>query len=218
MEYLGKTFHVLIILSLFVLYLFLSRKKIYNDNKFLLLISLIILITSLSAYFVQFIDVKAPIDLLVLVPLSSLLLTIIFDSRVAFFGTVTIALLIGGLRGNDYIITLSHIAAGGFAVYISKNITTRNNIFKAFFYILGGYVLAILAFGFERFMPIKEILIEVSFAATNALISPILAFGLLFLIEKFFKISTDLTFLELSDLNNPLLRELSQKAPGTFNH
>ena len=218
LEYLGKTFHVLMILLLFGLYLFMSRKKIYENNKYLFLISLIILITSFSACLIQFIDIKTSIDLLVLVPVGSLLLTIIFDSRVAFFGTVTIALLIGGLRGNDYIITLSHIVAGGFAVYISRNITTRNNIFKAFFYILGGYVLAILAFGFERFLSIEEILIEVSFAATNALISPVLAFGLLFLIEKFFKISTDLTFLELSDLNNPLLRELSQKAPGTFNH
>ncbi len=218
LEYVGKTLHVVIILILYGLYLFLSRKKIYNNNKFLLLIGIIILFTSVQAYLIQFIDVSAPLDFLVFVPLASMLLTILFDSRVAFFGTVAIAFLVGALRGNDYIIALSHISAGGFAAYTVKDIKNRNQIFRSFFYILGGYLSAVFAFGFERFSPIEKILIEASFAATNALISPVLTFGFLFLFEKFFGISTDLTYLELSDFNNPLLRDLSQNAPGTFNH
>ncbi len=218
LEYIGKSLHVMILLILYGLYLYLSRKKIYNNNKYILLIALIILLTSIQAYFVQYIDVNAPVDFLVMVPLASMLLTILFDSRVAFFGTVTIALLVGGLRGNDYIITLSHISAGGFAAYTVRDMKNRNQIFRSFFYILAGYLLAIFAFGFERFLSIQNILIESSFAATNALISPVLTFGFLFIIEKFFGISTDLTYLELSDFNNELLRELSQKASGTFNH
>ncbi len=218
LEYFGKTLHVTIILILYGLYLFLSRKKIYGNNKFLLLIAIIILFTAVQAYFIQFIDVKAPVDFLVLVPLASMLLTILFDSRVAFFGTVAIAMLVGGLRGNDYIITLTHISAGGFAAYTVRDIKNRNQIFRSFFYILAGYILAIFAFGFERFLSLEDILVESSFAATNALISPVLTFGFLFIVEKFFGISTDLTFLELSDFNNPLLRELAQRAPGTFNH
>jgi putative nucleotidyltransferase with HDIG domain len=176
------------------------------------------LVTSFTAYLIQFINVTAPIDYLVLVPLGSMLLAILFDSRVAFFGTVAIAMLVGGLRGNDYILTLSHIAAGGLAAYSVRSIRNRSHIFRTFFYILFGYLAAIFAFGFERFLDIREILIEATFASTNALISPVFAYGFLYLFEKLFKMSTDLTFLELSDFNNLLLRELAQKAPGTFNH
>jgi putative nucleotidyltransferase with HDIG domain len=218
LEYIGKTLHVAIILVLYILYLYLSRKRIYENNKYLLLIAIIILVTSFTAYLIQFINVTAPIDYLVLVPLGSMLLAILFDSRVAFFGTVAIAMLVGGLRGNDYILTLSHIAAGGLAAYSVRSIRNRSHIFRTFFYILFGYLAAIFAFGFERFLDIREILIEATFASTNALISPVFAYGFLYLFEKLFKMSTDLTFLELSDFNNLLLRELAQKAPGTFNH
>lgn len=48
--------------------------------------------------------------------------------------------------------------------------------------------------------------------------SPLIAYGLLIFYEKVFKITTDLTLLELSDFNHPLLKELSSKAPGTFHH
>ena len=61
-------------------------------------------------------------------------------------------------------------------------------------------------------------MLESSFAATNALLSPILTFAFIYFFEKTFHVSTDLTYLELSDTNNSLLRELMTKAPGTFNH
>ena len=56
------------------------------------------------------------------------------------------------------------------------------------------------------------------FGGINAVMSPVIAFGLLIFYEKVFKITTDLTLLELSDFNHPLLKELSSKAPGTFHH
>jgi hypothetical protein len=81
-----------------------------------------------------------------------------------------------------------------------------------------GYILSIFAFGFERFAPVNNLLIESAFATTNALISPVLTYGLLIFFERSFKITTDLTLLELSNFDRPLLRELARKAPGTFNH
>jgi hypothetical protein len=52
----------------------------------------------------------------------------------------------------------------------------------------------------------------------NAIVSPVLTYGLLFFFERVFKVTTDLTLAELSDLNNSLLIELSEQAPGTFHH
>jgi putative nucleotidyltransferase with HDIG domain len=56
------------------------------------------------------------------------------------------------------------------------------------------------------------------FGGFNAIMSPVIAYGLLIFYERVFKITTDLTLLELSDFNHPLLKELSSKAPGTFHH
>ncbi len=218
LQYVGKTLHVLLVLFLFGLYLYVSRKKIYNDNLNLLMISIIILFTSSLAYFVQFINTDASVNYLVLVPMGSMLLAILFDSRVAFFGTVTIAFLIGGILGNDYIQTLTHTFAGALAAYTVRDVRNRSQIFRSFFYILIGYLIGIFTFGFERFHSINNILLESSFAATNALLSPVLTFAFIYFFEKIFHVCTDLTFLELSDFNNPLLRELSVKTPGTFNH
>ena len=81
-----------------------------------------------------------------------------------------------------------------------------------------GYSVAVVAFGLERFAPINTIMFELVFASTNAVISPVLTYGLLIFIEKLFNITTDLTLLELSNFDRPVLRDLSRKAPGTFNH
>ena len=97
----GKFLHILVIFVLFVLYIYLFRKKIFNDNYKLLLISLIILFISFLTYLVHQIDVKAPVEMLILVPVLSMLFTIVFDSRLGFYGTIIIALVAGGLRGND---------------------------------------------------------------------------------------------------------------------
>lgn len=214
----GKFLHIVIILLLFSLYIYLFRKKIYHDNLKVLLIAIIILLISSFAYIVQQIVVQAPIEYLILVPVGSMLLTIIFDSRVGFYGTVVIALIAGGLRGNDYAFAVMNIVAGGLAAYTVRDIKNRSQIFRSFLYILIGYVVSILAFGLERFSPIEQILIHSGFAASNALISPVMTYGLIIFFERIFKITTDLTLLELTDFNSPLLKQLATKAPGTFTH
>ena len=214
----GKFLHILGILLLFSVYIYLFRKRLYHDNIKLLLISIIILLISSLAYVVQHIVVQAPIEYLILVPVGSMLLTIIFDSRIGFYGTVVIALIAGALRGNDYAFTVMNIVAGGLAAYTVRDIKNRSQIFRSFLFILIGYIGAIFAFGLERFSPIDQILVNTGFAATNALISPVLTYGLIIFFERIFKITTDLTLLELTDFNSPLLKQLATKAPGTFTH
>jgi putative nucleotidyltransferase with HDIG domain len=162
--------------------------------------------------------VQAPLQYLIFIPAASMLLTIMFDSRIGFYSTVIITLIAGALRGNDYTFMAMNLIAGGIAVYSVRDIKNRSQIFRSFLFILIGYLLSIFAFGFERFAPINNLLVESAFATTNALISPVLTYGLLIFFERIFKITTDLTLLELSNFDRPLLRELARKAPGTFNH
>ncbi|MEW6506656.1 MAG: HDIG domain-containing metalloprotein [Bacteroidota bacterium] len=215
---LGKFIHILIILLLLIIYIYLFRKRIYNDNLKILLIAIIILFISFLTYLLYSLNVSAPVELLVLVPVASMLLTIIFDSRIGFYGTVVISLIVGGLRGNDYAFALMNIVAGGLSAYTVRDIKNRTQIFRSFFYILIGYVVSILAFSLERFASLDQMVISFAFATSNALISPVFTYGLIIFIERFFNITTDLTLLELTDFNHPLLRDLAHKAPGTFNH
>ena len=64
----------------------------------------------------------------------------------------------------------------------------------------------------------KPYCLNFAFAGSNALISPVLTYGLLIFFERIFNITTDLTLLELSNFDRPLLKELARKAPGSFNH
>lgn len=214
----GKFLHVSIIFLLLGIYIYLFRKKIYHDNLMILLILVVILMICLMAFLVSELNVTGAIELLILLPVVSMLLTIIFDSRIGFYTTVISALLIGGIRGNDYALVVTNIVAGGLAAYTVRDIKNRNQIFRSFFFIFIGYMLGIVAFGLESFSSPEQILFNSSFAAANSLFSPALTFGLIIFVEKIFMITTDLTLLEMSDFNSPLLRDLARNAPGTFNH
>lgn len=218
LQSIGKFLHILIIVLPLIIYIRLFRSKIYKDNLKILLMAFIILFISLLSFLIYQIDVSTAIQFLVLVPVASMLLTIIFDSRIGFYGTVVTSLIVGGLQGNDYAFTLMNLIAGSLAAYTVRDIKNRTQIFRSFLFIFMGYALSIIAFGFERYDSINQMFLSFAFAGSNALISPVITYGLIIFVEKFFNITTDLTLLELTDFNKPLLKELSKKAPGTFNH
>ncbi len=218
LQFVGKFFHISLLLSLLTIYLFLFRKKIFFDNQKLILITIVLVFVCFVTFLINQISVNVPLQFLIFIPAATMLLTIIFDSRVGFYTTVIISLIAGALRGNDYTFAVMNIFAGALAVYTVRDIKNRSQIFRSFLFILLGYLVAVFSFGLERFASFESLMIETAFASTNALISPVLTYGLLIFFEKFFRITTDLTLLELSNFDRPLLKELSRKAPGTFNH
>lgn len=218
LQNLGMLMHITLLFLPLTIYLFLFRRKIFEDNLKLLLIAVIILFVSFSAFLIGQINVNRSLELLILVPVASMLLTIIFDSRIGFYTTVVVALIVAGIRGNDYILAATNIIAGGLASYTVRDIKNRNQIFHSFLYILLGYTLSILAFGLERFDSWDVMLISTAYAASNAIISPALTFGLIIFVEKIFGITTEITLFELTDFNSPLLKDLANFAPGTFAH
>ena len=214
----GKFLHIASLISLLTIYFYNFRKRIFYDNVKLMVFGLTIIFISFVTFLINQITVPAPLQFLIFVPAVSMILTIIFDSRVGFYSTVIISLITAALRGNDYSFALMNLFAGALAVYTVRDIKNRSQIFRSFFFILVGYSIGVFAFGLERFAPINTIMIELAFVSTNAVISPVLTYGLLIFFEKLFNITTDLTLLELSNFDRPLLRDLARKAPGTFNH
>lgn len=217
-QLLGIMLHVGIIITLYALYLFLFRKNIAASASRLALIALLILLQGALAALTRELNVVAPVEYLIAVPASSMLLTIIFDSRVGFYGTVVMAFLAGGIRGNDYSLALASLIAGALSVYTVRDMRNRTQIFRSLGFIFLGYAVTIVALGLERFETAGVMLEQLAFALANAVVSPVLAYGLLIFIERVFRVTTDLALMELGQFTHPLLRQLSERAPGTYHH
>ncbi|MDH4069101.1 MAG: HDIG domain-containing protein [Ignavibacteria bacterium] len=217
-QYTGMFIHVLVVVILFGIYLALFRKAIFRSNRKLLLISILLLLQGVFAYVSREIETDLPVEFLIAVPVTSMLLAILFDSRVAFYGTVIVAFLVAGIRGNDYSLALASLVAGALSVYTVRDIRNRTQIFRSMGFILIGYAATIGALALERFTDPGRIAVQLSFGLINAVISPVLTYGLLFSFERLFKVTTDLTLIELGDAKHPLLVLLSEKAPGTYHH
>lgn len=214
----GRFLFVTIMLVLLIMFLYKMRPLIFEDNMRLILLSTIILFQCLLSYLSLNIKVNYPIEFMIFVPVAAMLLTIIFDSRLSVYTIVIICILVSAVRGGDYDILIPNFAASVLVVYSVRDVKNRSRIFVSMVFILIGYVVSIIAIGLERYDDFSMIMEQIYAAALNAVLSPILAYGLLIFYERVFRVATDLVFLELSDFNHPLLRELSSKAPGTFHH
>ncbi|MGA2667687.1 MAG: HDIG domain-containing metalloprotein [Ignavibacteria bacterium] len=217
-QQLGRFLFVLAMITLIGIFLFKMRSRIFEDNTKLILISTVILLECLLAYISLNLETSFPVEYMIFVPVAAMLLAIIFDSRVAFYCIIIICILVSAIRGGEYEIFIPNFAASVLVIYSVRDIKNRSQIFVSMIFIFIGYFVTIIASGFERYDDISVIRTQLYAAALNSLLSPILAYGLLIFYEKVFRVATDLVFLELSDFNNPLLRELSSKAPGTFHH
>ncbi len=217
LSYIGRYLLTGLILLLYVLYLWANRRKVYRDNKKLLLITVLIFLqVGVGALIV------GPLGWpLYVVPttISSMLLGILFDPGIGFVGTVVIGLLLAGITGFDYSFAVLTMFVGLVAIYSVTKIRTRNQIFKAILYILSAYIIVVFTMGTLRYQELQEIgQIFVYYLLPNAVLSPFITYMMLGIFERLFDITTDVTLLELSDLNHPLLKDLSIKAPGTFHH
>ncbi|HMQ68406.1 MAG TPA: HDIG domain-containing protein [Ignavibacteria bacterium] len=218
LQQVGKIFSLVILIIILALFLYYIRFDVYNDNYKLILILSLILIVGVFSYLSMILNLNAPIELLIFVPVASILLTIIFDSRLAFYTVTIICFVVASIRGGDYSICFISFCGSVLAIFSERDIKNRSQIFRSFFFILIGYTFSILAVNLIRIEETQKLWMKLTFGGVNAIMSPLIAYGLLIFYEKVFKITTDLTLLELSDFNHPLLKELSSKAPGTFHH
>jgi cyclic-di-AMP phosphodiesterase PgpH len=214
---LAKYLLTALILFIFVLYLPANRPKIFRDNKKLLLLTILILIqVGIGAIIVTTLGWSS---YLIPTTIASMLLGILFDAGMGFISTVIIGLLLGGITGFDYTFILLAIFVGIVSIYSVTHIRTRNHIFRAVIHLVFAYTLAVAILGFLRFDNFEEIgQVLLYYILPNAILSPFITYMTLGIFERVFDITTDITLLELSDLNHPLLKELAVKAPGTFHH
>ncbi len=141
-----------------------------------------------------------------------------YNERVAFFTHIIIVLLAGFLSVQGYEFLFVQILVG--IVVVLSNVKTRNwsSFFISMLFIFLTYISMYLALSFIKEGVFSAINWQpVGWIALNTLFT-LLAYPLVPLLERIFGFTSDITLIELSSLDNPLLKELSLKAPGTLQH
>jgi len=212
---LGQIMVVVGTFLIFYLYLYLLRRPIFMDAKLMLLINLLLM----SVILLFGVALRLALVDMYLVPVAvvSILLTVMFDSRAALFATLTLALLGGLLLGFDFGFTFATIFAGTLGIFSVRDIRNRSQFFLSAGLVFIGYLTVLTAGLLLAGTSIERFSDEVVFVLINSVLL-LLAYPLLWVFERTFDITTDLTLLELSDTNRPILKKLSMRAPGTFNH
>ena len=213
---LGQVLLSLATFAIFFLYLFMVRRLIFDDNPKILLMAL--LCAGIIGLFALAVRMDAA-GMMYAVPvvIVSVVFTVIFDSRVGLFGTLALALIGGLLLGYDFEFTFATLFGGTLGVFSVRDIKNRGQFFLSAGMVFIGYFVILGASWL--FIDSSAMLLgsNLLMAAISSFLL-IIAYPLLWIFERAFDITTDLTLLELSDTNRPLLKEMGMRSPGTFNH
>jgi putative nucleotidyltransferase with HDIG domain len=151
-------------------------------------------------------------------PILPVIMRAFFDTRLALFVHIITILLVGYYAPNSFEFLFIEFIAGISAIINVTGLYKRSQLFIAAVKIIGVYIVSYLAF---ILLQESEIAVDQLYSFGYLMASgffSLLAFPLIFIYEKIFGQVSDLTLLELADTNSPVLRELAQKAPGTFQH
>lgn len=213
--YMGKFFLVLAILAILAIYLFKDQPAIFNDRKKMLLIGLNILFISIFTFISNYFSLSPYI-----IPMATIaiIITIFFDAKVGLFVTVTASMLVGAMRGNEYGTTFTMLFVGAIAIQTVRRVRTRNWIIQSGLAVSAAFLVAILIHDLVSYVEFSKTLGNWGVGVLNGFLAPGLAYLLVIILESVFDMTTDMTLLELSDFNHPLLRQLHLEAPGTYHH
>lgn len=210
-----SVFVILCFLVLFVYLLLYRLDDIDNRSILYFLFGSISLFTVMVGLFCQYSNWS-----ILLFPCSMLaiMLRIFLDSRTAFTGYMVFILSTSLIVSMPYEYVLLQLMAGITGIYTLKELSQRSQILHTCLLIFISYSLVWIAIQMTQLENIRDINPWIFlFFLINCVII-LLVYPLLFVIEKLFGFTSNVTLIELSNINNPLLRELAEKAPGTFQH
>ncbi|MBI9038724.1 MAG: HDIG domain-containing protein [Bacteroidales bacterium] len=209
---------ILITIIVFVLFAFLLFfiRDVFNENRKILLV----LIQIILMVFITSLVVKYQIDYLYVVPICiiPIILRAFFDTRIALFVHIITIILIGFLVPNSFEFVYLQLIAGVVTIFSIVDLQRRSQFFLTSLSIFVTYILIYIGISLIQEGSLAEIkLMYFALFAGSALLS-LFSYPMIFIFEKVFGLITDVTLMELSNTNTKLLRELSMKAPGTFQH
>ncbi|MFQ5606359.1 MAG: HD family phosphohydrolase [Candidatus Zixiibacteriota bacterium] len=207
---------VAIIFGLLYLYLKVFREDIFRSIPKLLATLLIVGIALVALY----IGASQGWENMFLYPvaLAPIMFSVLFDTRFGVVSSFFVAMLLGALAPFDFGLALYTVCAGSVGAYSVAEVRQRAQLFRTMLYlaVVGAALALVIRYLTSLADPRYADFALASLA--SAVYTPILAAGLLPFFESLFGFTTDITLLELSDLNRPLLKRLALEAPGTFHH
>ena len=213
---LGQVIYVSILMICFTLYLSLYRRDYFEKPRNItMLYALILLFVLLTALFVRNTFVHVYILPYAMVPIF---IRVFMDSRTAFMTHVIMILICALMLQHPFEFIVVETVAGLAAINSLRELSQRSQLFKSAIIITLASMATNLAFDWTK----ATALTMIDYSTYNYLlvngIALLFAYPLLYLLEKTFGFTSDITLIELSNTNNELLRQMSEVAPGTFNH
>lgn len=212
----GKSLLILVLLGLIFVFLYIYRPDILGYLNRLLFLLMLITGTVLIGHFID----TFPNLHIYMVPFAILPIVVrtFFDSRTAIFTLFITTLLIGFYAPNNYEFILLQVSAGIVAVFSLNKMHRRVHLVLAALWVFLTYAIVYTALNLihEGTFVLLNLSIMKWFAISSVLI--MLVYILIYIFEKLFGFISDVTLIEISDSNQPLLRKLAEEAPGTFQH
>jgi putative nucleotidyltransferase with HDIG domain len=209
---------VLVALVLLMLFLFLKkyRKEVYENNtKVTFIFFNILLLVFVTTLVIKYNDALVFVVPLCILPL---ILKTFFDARLGLFVHVLTVLILGFVVPNSFEYIFLQIITGIVTILTVSELYKRANLFVSVGQITLIYVVAYLSFHTIHEGNLNNIeWFTLGLFLLNGMIT-LFVQPLIYIYEKIFGLISDVSLLELSDTNSKLLKELSNKAPGTFNH
>jgi len=211
-------YSLLVSLVFLMLFLFLKkyRLEIFNNNTKVTFIFFNIFLM----VFLTTIVVKLDAKYVYVVPLCilPLILKAFFDPRLGLFVHVLTILLLGFVVPNSFEYMFLQIIAGIVTILTVSELYKRANLFISVGQITLIYIIGYFAFFLIQEGNVQSIELETFGYFVLCGLATLFAHPLIYFYEKIFGLVSDVSLLELSDTNSKLLKELSNKAPGTFHH
>lgn len=220
MEYFLVIAGRLVIISSFIvmmfLYLLFYRRELFDHKRKLsFIILMIVLMVFMAAFATQ---VKSLNIYMVPMAILPILIRIFFDSRTAIFSLMVTTLLIGYFAPNSYEYIILQMIAGIMAVFTLNKLHKRSHLVISAFAVFIAYSIIYVAMALVQEGSLETINWKVIewFGISSFFI--FIVYPLIDIFERIFGFVSDVTLIELSNTNQPLLRKLAEEAPGTFQH
>ncbi len=211
---LSQLFLVALLFVMLALYLkALHNKDVFSELSKINLILLLMVVMIIPSYWIM--KLHPSFILMMPVVMLTMVMVTFFSSALAFTVQVFTVLLISMAVPNPFQYIFMQLVASMIVIFILAHHRSRRHYFISSLLLFVVYFAVYLAFAFLSSSVIDWS--TVGMLALNALFT-MLSLPLIFLFEKMFSMTTSLTLMELNNTNTPLLRQLAQTAPGTFQH
>ncbi len=212
----GQIIYVTILVLGFTIYLSLYRKDYFEKPRsMMMLYALIIIFAVLTALFMRNTFIHVYLLPYAMVPIF---IRVFMDSRTAFMAHCTMVLICAVMLQHPFEFIVMETVAGLVAISSLRELSQRSQLFKTAIFVTLSCITVNMAFDWMN----NDGISEIDYSYYNYLIANgimlLFAYPLLYLIEKAFGFTSDITLIELSNTNNEVLRKMSEVAPGTFNH